>query len=45
MYRKRGKRLVLVLSEKGNFVVTVKNSSELSKKTEEINLNKTRAQI
>ena len=31
--------------EKGNFVVTEKNIFELSGKTEEINLNKTRTQI
>lgn len=37
--------LVLFLLEKGNNVVTEKNISDLSEKTEEINLNKSRTQI
>lgn len=45
MSRKRGKMLVLFLLEKGNNVVTEKNISDLSEKTEEINLNKSRTQI
>lgn len=37
--------LVLFLLEKGNNVVTEKNISDLSEKTEEINPNKSRTQI